>query len=134
MGDNQQLQQVHEVSWKLVDSLHETNQAVVESLVTFQNRSLRFGQTIFLSWMELLTHQTESVQRLQQQWEQQIQKQQDAFQKPIPPPMQISMDFFLAPFTLSRKLVEASMTAAQREREPVETLMTTAQRERELVS
>jgi len=29
------------------------------------------------------------------------------------------MDFFLAPLTLSRKLVEASMTAMEREREVV---------------
>jgi hypothetical protein len=29
------------------------------------------------------------------------------------------MDFFLAPLTLSRKLVEASMTAMERERELV---------------
>ncbi len=50
-----------------------------------------------------------------------------------PPSMQIYMDFLLAPFTLSRKLVEASMTAAQREREPVEASMIAAQRERELV-
>ncbi len=47
--------------------------------------------------------------------------------------MQIYMDFLLAPFTLSRKLVEASMTAAPREREPVEASMTAAPRERELV-
>ncbi len=133
MIDNMQFQQVQETTWDMVDSLREINQIIANSVMTIQDHHLRFAQNTFLSWMELLTHQTESIQHLQQQWGPQIQKQQGALQKLMPPSMQISMDFLLAPFTLSRKLVEASMTAAQREREPVEASMTAAQREREPV-
>ncbi len=133
MIDNMQFQQVQEVTSDAVNSLRKTSQAVADSVITMQNHNLRFAQNTFLSWMELLTHQTESIQHLQQQWGPQIQKQQGAFQKLMPPSMRISMDFLLAPFTLSRKLVEASMTAAQREREPVEASMTAAQYEREPV-
>jgi hypothetical protein len=129
MIDNKQFQQVREATWDMVDSLRETNQVVAESLVTLQDHNLRFAQNTFLSWMELLTYQTESVQHVQQQWGPQIQKQQGAFQKLMPTSMQIYTDFLLAPFTLSRKLVEASMTAEQRERELVEASMTTAQHE-----
>jgi hypothetical protein len=133
MADNKQLLQIRKATWDVVNSLHETNQTAVESFITLQDHNLRFAQHTFQNWMDLLTHQTEGIQHVQQQWEQQIQKQQGAFQKLMPPLMQISMDFLLAPFTLSRKLVEASMTATQREREPVEASMTATQRERELV-
>ncbi len=119
MIDNMQFQQVQEVTSEVVNSLRETSQAIVDNIITMQAYNLKFAQNTFLSWMELLTHQTASIQHVQQQWGPQIQKQQGAFQKGMPPAMRISMDFLLAPFTLSRKLVEASMTAEQREREPV---------------
>jgi hypothetical protein len=119
MTDNKQFQQVQEASWAEVKSLREINRTIADSVMTIQDHNLKFTQGLFLSWMELLTQQTESVQHLLQQREPQIQKRQEAFQKLMPPSMQISMDFLLAPFTLSRKLVEASMTATQRERELV---------------
>jgi hypothetical protein len=49
---------------------------------------------------------------MREQWGQQTQRL-------IPASMQLYTDFFLAPLTVSRKLVEASMTAMEREREPV---------------
>jgi hypothetical protein len=119
MTDNTQLQHVQEATWDLVDSLREANRTLVDSVMAIQDHNLRFAQNTCLSWMELLTHQREGVQHVQQQWEPQISKQQGAFQKLVPTSMRIYIDFLLAPFTLSRKLVEASMTATQRERELV---------------
>jgi hypothetical protein len=133
MTDNKQFRQVQDASSDMVASLRETSQVFADRVVTMQNSNLRFAQNTFLSWMDLLTHQTESIQQVQQQWGPQIQKQQGAFQKLMPPSMQISMDFFLAPFILSRKLVEASMTAAECERELVGASMAAVQREREPV-
>ncbi len=107
MRDNKPFQQVQQATADMVASLRETSQVFADSVVTRQNCHLRFAQNTLLSWMELLTHQTASIQHGQQQWGPQIQKQQGAFQNVrSPPPMQISMNFFLAPFTLSRKLVE----------------------------
>ena len=71
------------------------------------------------------------MQHLQQQWGQQTQ--QDAFQRLGSTPMQLYLDFLFAPLAFSRKLVEASQTAMQRERELVEASQTAMQRERELV-
>ncbi len=133
MTDNKQIQQVNQTTWDLVDSFREANRTIADSVLTMQDRNLRFAQNTFLSWIELLTQQTESMQHAQQQWGPQIQKQQGAFQRLMPPSMRTYLDFFLAPFTLSRKLVEASMTATQRKREPIEASMTATQRERELV-
>ena len=68
MTDNKQLQQVHEASWKVVDSFRETSQTIADSLVAIQDHNLKFAQNIFLSSMGLLTQQTESMEHLQQQW------------------------------------------------------------------
>jgi|SRR5689334_15045324 hypothetical protein len=119
MTDNTQFQQVQEASWDVVNSYRETSQAFADRILAIQELNLRFAQNIFLSWMELLTQQTESTGTMGQQWGQQTQKRQDAFQRLIPASMQLYMNFFLAPFTLSRKLVEASMPAMQREPEMV---------------
>ena len=116
MADNKQLQQVREATWDMVDSLRETNQAVADSLVTLQDRNLRFSQNIFLSWTDLLTQQTESVQRLQQQWGQQIPKQQDAFQRLAAASVQLSLSFLLAPFPFARQLVDVTEDTLQHER------------------
>ena len=112
MVDNKQLQQVQEASWDVVNSLRETSQTVADNLVALQDHNLKFTQNIFLSWMDVLTHQAESTRRLQQQWEQQTRAQQEAFQKLTSISSQIYMDFFLAPLSLSRRLVEATGTAA----------------------
>jgi len=117
MADNNQLQQVHEASWKVVDSFRETSQTVTDSLVTIQDHNLKFAQNIFLSWIDLLTQQTESMQHLQQQWGQQIQTQRDTFQRLASTSMQIYMDFFLASFSFSRRLVDETEEAMRQERE-----------------
>jgi hypothetical protein len=119
MTENKQLQQVHEASWEAIDTIRETSQMVADSLVTIQDRNLKFAQNIFLSWMELFTGQTESIQHLQQQWEQQVRTQRDAFQKLTSTSTQIYRDFLLAPFAFSRRLVDATEEAMQQERESV---------------
>lgn len=118
MADNKQLQQVHEASWNVIDTFRETSQIVADSLVTLQDHNLKFVQNIFLSWMDLFKQQTETMHHLQQRV-QQVPRQRDAFQKLGSTSMQIYMDFLLAPFSLSPRLVEATQDAMQQERELV---------------
>ncbi len=115
MTDNQQFQHVQEVSWDVVSSLNEASQTLANSLVTMQERNLKFAQHIFLSWTELLTQQTKSIQEVQQQWGQQTRMQRNAFQRLTPPLMRIYLDFFLAPFSFSRRLVDATEAAMQQQ-------------------
>ncbi len=118
MADNKQLQQqVQEASWGMLDSLRESTQEVANSLVSLQDHNARFAQNVFLSWTDLLRQQTESVQHLQQQWIQQTQKRQEAFQKLASASMQVYMDFLLAPFSFSRQLVDVTEDKLQHERE-----------------
>jgi hypothetical protein len=118
MADNKQLQQqVQEASWSMVDSLRESSQSVANSMVTLQDHNLRLAQNILLSWTDLLRQQTESMQHLQQQWVQQTQKQQEAFQKLASASMQVYMEFLLAPFSFSRQLIDVTEDTLQHERE-----------------
>ena len=119
MTDNKQLQQVHDASWDVVNALRETNQTIADSIMTIQDRNLKFTQGLFSSWMELLTQQTESVQHFQQQWGQQIREQQDALQKLMPTSIQIYLAFLRTPFSFSRQVVDGTKTATRGERELV---------------
>ena len=80
MTDNKQFQQVNQATWDLVDSLRETNRTLADSVMTMQDHNLRLTQDLFLSWIEVLTLQTQSTPRLPS-WRQPTQKQQDAFQR-----------------------------------------------------
>ena len=117
MADNKQLQQVHEASWEVIHTIRETSQTVADNLVAIQDRNLKFAQNIFLSWMELITGQTENIQHMQRQWGQQVRTQEDTFQKLASTSTQIYMDFLLAPFSFSRRLIDATEDAMQQERE-----------------
>ena len=119
MKDNKQFRQVQEASSDVVDALRETNRTLADGVINIQDRNLRFTQGLFLSWMELLTYQAESVQHFQQQWGQQIHKQRDAFPKLMLAPMRIYTDFLRAPFSFSRQLVDATEHMGRREQELV---------------
>ena len=117
MTNNKQLQQVNESSWEVIDGLRETSQTVADSLVEIQDRNLKFAQNIFLSWMELITGQTESIQHLQQQWGQQVQTQRDAFQRLASNSTQMYLDFLLAPFSFSRRVIDVTEDTIHQEQE-----------------
>ncbi len=119
MTDNKQFRQVQEASSDVGSALREANQTLADSVMTMQNHNLRFVQNTFLSWMELLTYQTESVQHFRQQWGQQIQEQRDAFPKLIQASIRIYTDFLRAPFSFPRQLVDATKYMEQREQERV---------------
>lgn len=119
MTNNKPLQQINESSWEAIDTIRETSQHVADSLVTIQDRNLKFAQTIFLGWMELVTGQTESIRHVQQQWEQQIRTQRDAFQKLASSSMHMYLDFLRAPFAFSRRLIDETEDAIQQEQEAV---------------
>ena len=75
--------QAHEIEQELVDSFRETSQAIAESIIATQQRNMKFAQSMFTSTMEVLKSNAEATRALMQQWEQQAQKQQEAFQKLI---------------------------------------------------
>jgi 2',3'-cyclic-nucleotide 2'-phosphodiesterase (5'-nucleotidase family) len=119
MAENQQLQQVQESSSEAVSALHETNQTMAQNLQAMQDRNLRFVQNVLVNSAELLTQQTESMQRLQQQWIQQLPSLQDATFKLTAASFQLFFNWLLAPFSFTRQIVDVTESTMQREREQV---------------
>lgn len=111
MTDNR----IHEASGDVANSVRDTNQALANSLLTVQDRNVKFAHSVFLKWTELLENQTETTQTLMREWGQQIQKQQDAFQRLTSATMEVYLNFLLAPFTFSQQVVQAGRTAMDRE-------------------
>ncbi len=121
MTENPQSQHVHNATWEMVHSFYETSQAVVNSVLTLQEHNLKLTQSLFSGWMEPRLPQKESTQSLQ--WRQQTQRQQETFQSLAAASMRMYMGFLLAPFAFwapfssSRKLVDAAATGLEREQE-----------------
>lgn len=113
MVDNQPLQQVRETTGIVVTSLHDTNQAALEVLTTMQDCNLQFAQSTFINWMELLARQLDNMQILQQRWEQQVRRQQEAFLNL----MSCSMELFFTPFSFARHEMDVTKDILRREQE-----------------
>src|SRR5947209_12343323 len=77
MADNR----IQEASWDVVNSTHNVNQTVANTAVTVVDRNLRFAQNTFLGGIEVLERETDDLRNLTREWSQQVQKQQDAYQK-----------------------------------------------------
>jgi paraquat-inducible protein B len=110
MADNR----INEASWDLVNSFHETSQTVANTLVAVQDRNMRFAQSIFLSGVEVLENQIENTRNLTQEWEQQVQKQQEAYQKLAYATVDIYMNFLRAPLSFYQQFMDATQTATRR--------------------
>jgi hypothetical protein len=91
----------------MITSLRETNQTLVDSIMAIQALNVKLAQSLFLNWIEMLTPQRR----------QPSQKPHDPFQTLMSDSMQLYLGFLFAPLTLSRKLVEASITMVQCEQE-----------------
>jgi hypothetical protein len=110
MADNKQLQQASEATLDEVDALHGSSQALVERMMAIPELNAKFARSLFLNWVDVFTPRQG----------QPTHKQQEPFQKLIATSIHLDVGLLLAPLTLSRKLVEASVeasrTAMQREK------------------
>ena len=70
-----------EIEQGLVDSFRETSQAIAESIISAQQRNMKFAQSMLTNTMEALKSSAEATRSLMEQWEEQTQKQQEALQK-----------------------------------------------------
>jgi hypothetical protein len=122
MIDQQQLQPGQVTTEDTAASPQKPSQTLMDSLLALQALQVKLAHSFLRNWMEMLMLP----------WGRPAQQQQATFQRLMTTPMQPHLDVLLAPLTLSRKLVEASMTATQRERELVEARETVMHQEREL--
>jgi len=97
----------------LVTPFREVNQAVAESIVVVQEYNLKYAQGFLINGTEVLKSQVESTRILIQKVGQQIQKQQEAFQRLARESAGFSIDFFLAPLFYHQRAARLAIEAAE---------------------
>lgn len=110
MADNQ----LNEVTWDLVNSFRDTNQAVANSLVAIQELNMKFAQSLFLNGMEVYKNQVDITRSLMEELGKQSPKQQDAFLRLGYASLNSYMDFFRTPFSYWRQMLDAAESSAKR--------------------
>ena len=83
-------------------------QTVADSAVEAQERNMRFAQSTLQSSSELLKSHIESSRALMQNFAEQAQRQQEAFQVLARESMDTSMNFFLTPFSYYQQALETA--------------------------
>jgi hypothetical protein len=91
--------QSHEAGLQqLIQSFQRINQAIVESAAAVQERNMQFAQRLYSDWLEAQQDQTQNQQTVIQQMGQQIQQQQDAYQKLVRESVASYFDSLIAGF------------------------------------
>lgn len=109
MADNR----INEASWDLVNSMRDTNQAVANSVVEVQDRYIKFGQNMFLNGTEVIDKQAESARNLMKEWQGQVQRQQEAFQRLTYATLDLYMNFLRTPFSFYQQVMKATEVATR---------------------
>ena len=105
---------INEASWDRVDSLHDTNQAVVDHFVAFEDCNLKFTQNLFLIGIEAMESQAKNDRHLMDQWVQQLPKQQEAFHRLMNATLDVYLNFLRVPFSYYQAVVNATGAVTQR--------------------
>jgi len=114
--------QNHEVVLQqLIQSFQEANQTIVESAIAAQARNLQFAQHLYSDWFTALQDHTQNHRTFMQKMEEQIQKEQDAYQKLVQEMVAsyfesliIGLAFFAPTLQLTEKLQICLLALANR--------------------
>lgn len=100
-----QNKQGKEVPFSVVEAFGSANQTLVESLVAFQRRNLKYSQSVFESTIELLKDHVASTRSLV---EQQVSTQRGASQQlmPLPGAFVGYVDLFSIPLAYYQQILE----------------------------
>ena len=111
MTDNR----IQEASWNVVNSVHDVNQAAASTAVTVVDRNMKFAQNTFLGGIEVLERETDDIRNLTHEWGQQVQKQQEAYQKLWFGTLETYMHFLNTWFSFYQQLWGATRSTIDRE-------------------
>jgi hypothetical protein len=90
---------ITEAASPLLTAFQETTQAIVESIAAVQEGDMQVAQRQLLDWIETLKEQAHIAQSLRQELQEQIQKQQEAFQNLAKEAVERSFDVLAAPLS-----------------------------------
>ena len=111
MTDNR----LQEASWDLVNSVQEANQLVANTTLTLLDRNMKFAQSTYLSAIEVLEAETNDMNNLAQVRGEQIQRQQEAFQKLASGTMETYVNFLRAWFSFPQQAWSVTRSTVDRE-------------------
>lgn len=111
MADNR----IQEASWDLINATRDANQTVANTTVTVLDRNMKFAQNTFLSGIDLLESETNEIRNLTHEWGQQVQRQQDAFQKLAYGTMDTYVNFLRTWFSFYQQAWGTTRSAMDRE-------------------
>jgi predicted metal-dependent hydrolase len=111
MADNR----IQEASWDVVNSTHDINQTVANTAITAVDRNMRFAQNAFLGGIEVLEREADDLRNLTQEWSQQVQKQQDAYQKLWSGALDTYMHFLRSWFSFYQQVWGVTRSTVDRE-------------------
>jgi len=121
---------VNEATRSLIESLRESNQAIMESTVAAQERNVRYVQSFVQNGTEVLKSNVNSARTLMQILAEQSQKQQETFQALVRESLDTYVDFLFTPFSYYRQAVDTAESIA---RQGVETVQKIARQGMEAV-
>ena len=111
MKDNR----LQEASWDLVNSVQEVNQLVANTTLTLLDRNMKFAQSTFLSGVEVLEKETKDMSNLAQVGREQLEQQQDAFQRLASGLVDLSMNFLRTWFSFPQQAWSVTRSTVDRE-------------------
>lgn len=103
---------VHDTAFTLSETVRETHQAIANTTVSIQERNAKYMQGIFDHSIEVLKSHIESSRALMQNFAEQAQRQQEAFQVLARESMDTSMNFFLTPYSYYQQALETAESIA----------------------
>ncbi len=106
---------LYEASSDLVNSVREANQTVANTPVTVLDRNMKFAQSTFLSGVEVLEKETNDMSNLAQVGREQLQQQQDAFQRLTSGLVDLSMNFLRTWFSFPQQAWSVTRSTVDRE-------------------
>ena len=101
---------VNEATRSLIQSLRESNQAIVDSAVAAQERNAKFAQSVLENGIEVLKSHAESTRSLTHTLLEQSQNQREAFRTLAQESIEAYGKFFTSPTTYLERALEMSET------------------------
>ena len=111
---------VTEATPKVVESIQETNRILIKNIVAVQEHNMKFVQSTFTNVLEAIKSQAEATRVLTQEMEQQLHKQQEAFQKLEPDWLEGYVKLLRAPLSSYQRVLDEVEKTTQQGRDAVE--------------
>ncbi len=107
------VEKANKAAEKLAETTRDSYQTVVDHVVGFQERNVRFAQGMVDGSIKELRHQVESNRAMTQDLVERVEKQRDAYQTLVGQFLDAYMDLAYAPLSYYKEGLQATKKAAR---------------------